>query len=490
MMQQTLQQAEHSRGDIAGHMHAMSAAKFSGQSSAEPGKGGAQYQLASNPGHAAVIGLGRSGLATAVFLHRLGLDVDVYDSSDSPRLAGELEQLAPGVHVTCGSLSVTRWRDDSMLVVSPGVSLRHPDLVPLLDRGVRPVGDVELFAQCAKGKVIAITGSNGKSTVTSLVGEILSHAGYRVSVGGNIGTPVLDLLEQGNEADRLFVLELSSFQLETTWTLNPVIATVLNIAADHMDRYRDMDEYIASKIRIYHGNGAMLINRDEEATQSCIDAHREQIFFSSATPESERDYGLVMNESETLLYRGETRLLSSGDIRLSGQHNLLNILAAWAMASYIGIPDREIAAAVATFRGLPHRMEWVKNTAGVDWINDSKGTNVGATLAAIDGLAGPVVLIAGGVAKDADFTPLRDVIRGKVKHLILIGRDAERIASGLAGTTAMAMADNMADAVNKAAIIAAAGDTVLLSPACASFDMYRNFEERGDDFRKCVGGLS
>ena len=444
-------------------------------------------QLQGNPSHAAIIGLGRSGLATAVFLNDLGLDVDVYDSSKQPALSDELSHGAPAAQLFPGSLSVQRWREDSLLVVSPGVPLTHPDLAALLEKGVRPVGDVELFAQCVHAPVIAITGSNGKSTVTVLLGEILQHAGRKVAVGGNIGVPVLELLH--DEKYEIYVLELSSFQLETTWSLNPFVATVLNIAADHMDRYTSIGDYIASKAKVFNGKGMMLLNADDAATAELLQNGRKQIFFSSQTPVSDDNYGLSIIDSRLFLCRGSRSLMAADEIKLSGQHNLLNVLAAWALAASAGVEDHVIKEAVMNFTGLPHRMEWLAKVNGVDWINDSKGTNVGATVAAINGLNCPVVLIAGGIAKDADFSPLREVVQQHVREVILIGRDAGKISTALTGAATVNLAIDMQDAVNKAAEMAQAGDVVLLSPACASFDMYRNFEHRGDEFRRCVGGL-
>jgi UDP-N-acetylmuramoylalanine--D-glutamate ligase len=444
-------------------------------------------QLQGNPVHAVVIGLGRSGLATAVFLSNIGLDVDVYDSSDKPELREQLHQQAPAVRLISGSLVIRRWSDNSLLVVSPGVPLTHPDLAQVLEKGVRPIGDIELFSQCVQAPVIAITGSNGKSTVTVLLGEILQQAGRKVAVGGNIGVPVLELLDD-NDID-IFVLELSSFQLETTWSLNPVIATVLNVAADHMDRYASMDDYVASKARVFQGNGKMLLNADDPALDRLMRNDREQIFFSSATPENDRDYGLSEFDGRLFLFRGGQPLMAADEVHLAGQHNLLNVLAAWALASNIGVEDHVIKQAVINFKGLPHRMEWLATIDGVDWINDSKGTNVGATVAAISGLTRPVILIAGGIAKDADFSPLREVIARHVKGVILIGRDAEKIANAISGLVPVSLAADMSAAVKKGAEMARTGDVVLLSPACASFDMYQNFEHRGEEFRRCVGGI-
>ena len=465
----------------------MAVADLPGSSAGGERKLNQSCQLQGSPAHAVIIGLGRSGLATAVFLSNIGLDVDVYDSSDKPDLREQLHQQAPGVRLICGSLVIKRWSDDSLLVVSPGVPLTHPDLAQILEKGVRPIGDVELFSQCVQASVIAITGSNGKSTVTVLLGEILQHAGRKVAVGGNIGVPVLELLD--DDKIEIFVLELSSFQLETTWSLNPVIATVLNVAADHMDRYASMDDYVASKAKVYQGSGKMLLNADDPATDQLMQNDREQIFFSSAAPINDSDYGLSDLDGRLFLFRGRQSLMAADEIHLTGQHNLLNVLAAWALASNVGVEDHVIQEAVTKFKGLPHRMEWLATIDGVDWINDSKGTNVGATVAALSGLTRPVILIAGGIAKDADFSPLREVVARHVKAAILIGRDAEKIAAAISKLVPVSLAVDMSDAVTKAAEVARTGDVVLLSPACASFDMYQNFEHRGDEFRRCVGGI-
>ena len=460
-----------------------------GSAAAESKKSVKGCRLHGNPGHAAVIGLGRSGLATAIFLNNKGLDVDVYDSSSSPAFSEQLQQLAPDVRIIRGSLAVDHWRDDSLLVVSPGVPLTHPDLSPLLAQGVRPVGDVELFAQCVQAPVIAITGSNGKSTVTALLGEILKHAGLKVAVGGNIGVPVLELLVNENDENEIYVLELSSFQLETTWSLNAVVATVLNIVADHMDRYNDINDYIKSKAKVFSGSGKVLLNIDDPYTPQLMQGNREHLFFGLGAPGREQDYGLSDCDGDRFLCRGKTQLMRADAVRLAGQHNLLNVLAAWALANSVGVADILIKEAVASFQGLPHRMEWLGELHGVEWINDSKGTNVGATVAAIHGLNRPVVLIAGGIAKAADFTPLLKVAESHVKAVILFGRDAKKIADVLSVAVPVSQVSDMHDAVTMAAEIAQDGDTVLLSPACASFDMYRNFEHRGDEFRRCVGGL-
>jgi len=459
-----------------------------GMMAAMTGQDGMRHRdrLAGDPTHAVVVGLGRSGLSCARFLTGLGLDVDVYDSNERPVLAGELARLAPAARLHAGSLRIDQWRDDSLLVVSPGVPLAHPQLATLLAKGVRPVGDVELFAQCAQAPIVAITGSNGKSTVTALTGEILCRAGREVRVGGNIGVPALDLLDDGADS---YVLELSSFQLETTWSLDARCATVLNLAPDHMNRYDGMDDYVAAKARIHEGSGTMVINADDPGCARLQRPGRETLWFTSGAPVSDAHYGLREHAGAVWLARGESLLMNAAGILMPGAHNRMNVLAAWALANCMGADDEAVRAAVTGFRGLPHRMEWLGRHGGIDWINDSKGTNVGATVAAIEGLDGPLVLIAGGQGKGADFTPLADAIADKVKGVVLIGEDAEVIGRALAGRTRIMQADDMQDAVHRAAGLAGRNGTVLLSPACASFDMYSGFEARGDDFRQCVEGL-
>ena len=312
-------------------------------------------------------------------------------------------------------------------------------------------------------------------------------AGRDVRVGGNIGIPVLDLLDDTADC---YVLELSSFQLETTWSLAPQCATVLNLAADHMDRYQGMADYIAAKEKIYNGTGVMLINADDGACRKLARPGRETLYFGHAEPSSGQEYGLTRAAGSSWLARGDTLLADIADLRLAGRHNQMNALAAWALARCAGVDDGDIREAVASFRGLPHRMEWLGTYAGLDWINDSKGTNIGATVAAIQGLAGPLVLIAGGQGKGADFTPLGEAFSGKVSVAILIGVDARTIGQAVAGHAAIEYADSMQAAVRRAAALAPAGATVLLSPACASFDMYSGFAARGDDFRRCVEGLA
>ncbi len=345
-----------------------------------------------------------------------------------------------------------------------------------------------MFAQTARAPVAAITGSNGKSTVTTLLGEMARHAGRDARVGGNLGTPALDLLE-ASEPD-LYVLELSSFQLETTYSLNAAAATVLNLTPDHMDRYRDLAEYAAAKQRVYRGAGVLIINRDDPIVAAMAERQRTCVGFTLHEPK-EGDFGVRSVQGEPWLARGKENLLCAGALRIKGNHNIANALAALALGAAVGLPLRAMLEALTQFKGLPHRSEWVAEQDGVAWYNDSKGTNVGATLAALSGLgatlgAGNIVLIAGGDGKNADFSILRAAVQKYARAVVLIGRDAPMLARALRNTVPMISAADMKDAVRKARAAAQSGDAVLLSPACASFDMFSGYEERGRVFSAAV----
>ncbi len=431
-------------------------------------------------GRTLVVGLGATGFSCARFLHRLGLEVAVTDSRAAPPQLEAARRELPDVPLFVDGFSLDAIDHCDQVVVSPGLSLRHPCLDRARRLG-RPIfGDIELFARCADAPVIAITGSNGKSTVTALSGEMARVAGLDVRVGGNIGTPVLELL--AGPVPDLYVLELSSFQLETTHSLEARAATVLNISPDHLDRYRDLDEYRAAKLRIFGGPGARIVNRDEPAISVGLPGSGPRLSFGAGAPPGDDDYGLIARDGALWLARGKTPLIAAADMRIRGRHNAVNALAALALGSAAGLPDAAMLAALRAFPGLPHRTEWLGERRGVAWYNDSKGTNVGATIAAIEGLDGKVVLIAGGVGKGQDFTPLRAALAGKARAVVLIGADAGRIEQVLAGAVELIHAPDLGAAVDAAAGLAEAGDSVLLSPACASFDMFANYEERGRRF--------
>lgn len=433
-----------------------------------------------------IVGLGKTGLACARFLAAHGEAVTVCDSRERPPGLDALRAELPDVPVSTGGFDPALFAAAGRIVLSPGVP---PDLAPLRAaqaRGTPVVGDIELFALSATAPVVAITGTNGKSTVTTLLGDMAAACGRRVLVGGNLGRPAIELLDQ--PAPELYVLELSSYQLEVTASLDAVAATVLNIAPDHLDRYADYDAYIAAKARVFRGSGAMLLNRDDPRVMAMAVAGRATGSFGLDAP-ADGEWGLRDHAGEVWLAHGGRRLLPESRLRIPGRHNLANALAALALAELVGLELDPCLHALQGFTGLRHRAEWVGERDGVRWCNDSKATNVGAAIAAIRGLPGPLVLIAGGDTKGADFTPLGVAAEGLVRGAILVGDEVTALAAALDGHVPLQRAADMRDAVRRAAALAKPGDTVLLSPACASFDRYRDFEARGDDFRAEVEAL-
>ncbi|OIQ86659.1 UDP-N-acetylmuramoylalanine--D-glutamate ligase [mine drainage metagenome] len=377
-----------------------------------------------------------------------------------------------------------------IIVCSPGVALAEPAIAAAMARGIPVVGDVELFAQYKPehARVIAITGANGKSTVTTLVGDMCRAAGLETVVAGNIGLPVLDAL--GLPEPDVYVLELSSFQLETTTSLQPDAATVLNVTEDHMDRYAGMAEYAGAKARVFHGHGVQVLNREDGWSRSMALPGRKEVSFGLDLPPSHNDFGLLHRTGKTWLAQGETELLDLGEMKVAGLHNAANALAALALCRAIGLDYAPLLNALRTFQGLPHRVQRVAEKAGVAFYDDSKGTNVGATCAALAGMPCKVVLIAGGDAKGQDFSPLREPVARNARAVVLIGRDADRIRAALAGAgVAIIDAHSMEQAVLQAYQAAQPGDAVLLSPACASFDMFRNYVHRAEIFGAAVRAL-
>ena len=434
---------------------------------------------------ALVLGLGRTGLSSARYLDRKGLEVRVADTRDAPPGLAALREQVPGAEIRTGAFESTLLDGVAQVVISPGLSLREPVATEALSRGLPVVGDIELFAREAQAPVAAITGTNGKSTVTALLAEIANAAHCPAIAGGNLGEPALDLLEQ--PVPRLYVLELSSFQLETTHSLETVTATVLNVTPDHMDRYGSVAEYAAAKARIFDGCAVAVINADDPLVRDMPRAGQRVISFSLEDPGA--DYSLVRAPEPALCCRGEA-LLPVSAMRLQGTHNVANALATLAMCEALGLPRGPVLEALAAFGGLAHRTQWVADVDGVRYVNDSKGTNVGATLAAVSGLAGPLVLIAGGDGKGQDFRPLRAAFSGKVRHVVLIGRDADALAKALDGVCSTEIARDMRAAVLATRTAARQGDTVLLSPACASLDMFRDYAHRGDEFAAVVRSLA
>lgn len=435
-----------------------------------------------------VVGLGLTGLSVVRYLKSQGKEIVVVDSRNNPPGLDELKKDFPDVSVYTGKFDEALFLGATELVVSPGVPMSEPAIQHAIGLGINTIGDVEIFAQQVTAPVIAITGSNGKSTVTTLVGEMAKKAGLNVAVGGNIGVPVLQLLNQ--QAD-LYVLELSSFQLETLASLKPVAATVLNVSPDHMDRYDDIDHYAKVKQDIYKHCKVGVINKDDQYVKDMI---VDQQFISGFTlnEPGPGDFGLKEFDGQMYLCKGDQKLMGEHEVKLGGRHNIANALAALALGEAANIPMNDMLQTLREFVGLPHRTQWVAEKQGVTWYNDSKGTNVGATLAAIEGLQpkNKLILIAGGLAKDADFKPLQKALKEKTRLVVLIGRDAPQIEHALEGVVPVFYAKDMNDAVHIAADLAHVGDTVLLSPACASFDMFKGFEHRGEVFMKEVEALS
>ncbi|MBY0578009.1 MAG: UDP-N-acetylmuramoyl-L-alanine--D-glutamate ligase [Burkholderiales bacterium] len=428
-----------------------------------------------------VLGLGDTGISAVRWLKSVGAQVVAADSRLSPPRAGELQ----GIEFDAGPFRQEILEGVDMIVISPGLSLQEPVVSRAIEMGIPVLGDVELFAREIAKKnprpgVLAITGSNGKSTVTSMVGAMCSKAGLDTVVAGNIGLPVLDTLG-GNPT--ICVLELSSFQLETLGSLNAKVATVLNVSEDHLDRYDSMREYSRVKSGIFSGDGIQVLNRDDPASMAMRLPGRMALTFGLSAPAGENEYGLVQAGEETWLARGGRRLMRVSELHVAGLHNALNALAALALCSALDIPEEKLLAALREFRGLPHRVEKIGEINGVVFYDDSKGTNVGATVAALTGLSEKAVVILGGDGKGQDFTPLRTPIAEHARAVVLIGRDAPAIEKAVAGISVpMLHAGSMEEAVIDAFNAAEKGDAVLLSPACASFDMFRNYAHRAEAF--------
>jgi len=437
-----------------------------------------------------VVGLGKSGLSAVRPLLALGADVAVIDSRAEPPGLAAVRRDFPGLPCYLGGFEPQVLARAARIVVSPGVSLLTPAIAAAQARGTPIWGDIELFARLAAAPVAAITGSNGKSTVTTLLGLMTRQAGIRAAVGGNLGIPALDLLPIASHVyPELYVLELSSFQLETTHRLNAGVATVLNISPDHLDHHADFAAYIQAKRRIFRGDGSMVINTDDPVVTAMIEPGRRVLSFTLGEPQSGQ-FGLRRPDGEVWLAYGEEPWLAASALKLQGDHNLANALAALAMGYALGLPRAAMLTALREFTGLPHRTQLVAESAGIRWFDDSKGTNVGATVAAVAGLPGPLIVIAGGDGKGQNFSPLRAALADKVRALILLGRDAPLIAAAVNGAVPLHNARDMEHAVTTAAHLAQAGDSVLLSPACASFDMFSGYEERGAVFAAAVRRLA
>lgn len=434
-----------------------------------------------------VLGLGDTGLSAVRWLHQQEAYVHVADTRATPPGVDTVRSEFPSVIIDTGAFKAASFDAAEIIVISPGVSVAEPLVQEAMARGKPVLGDVELFAQFKSphAKVLAITGSNGKSTVTSLVGEMCQSAGLKTVVAGNIGLPVLDTLSMS--VPDVYVLELSSFQLETTVSLNADAAVMLNLSEDHLDRHDGMEAYAAAKAKIFAGQGHQVLNREDAYSLRMRREYRKVVTFGLNEPTEPLDYGIEEAQGELWLKHGRRRLMMMSQCHLTGRHNAANVLAAFALCHAIGLSNQDLILAVRAFKGLPHRVEFVSDINGVRFYDDSKGTNVGATCAAIAGMQQPVVLIAGGDGKGQDFAPLAAPIQQNARAVILIGRDAPLIEQAIVNTNVpIYQAQDMSEAVAISLRVAQAGDAVLLSPACASFDMFKNYVHRAEVFVEAV----
>ena len=443
-------------------------------------------RVTDNTPYAVIAGLGATGLSCARYLHERGWRIAVTDTRPSPPQLAALAALDSRIPVRLGGLDPELLEGAVFVVASPGLPLRGPFFDEAERRGLAVVGDIELFARAAAAPVVGVTGTNGKSTVTTLVAGMALRAGLKVRAGGNLGPPALDLLAEGTE---LYVLELSSYQLETTSSLCCRAATVLNVSADHLDRYPSLASYAAAKARIFARCDTAVINLDDPLVVAMPRTASSTLSFSLRASVG-ATYALALHQGEWWLTRAGAPLLRAAELRIRGAHNAANALAALALGEALALPLAAMLEELRSFAGLPHRSQWIADRHGVAYIDDSKGTNVGATLAAVAGMAGPVVLIAGGDGKNQNFSPLAAGFRGKVRHVVLIGRDAPLIARALEGVCPIEQCATLPQAVQAAARAARPGDTVLLSPACASFDMFRDYAHRGEVFAEAVQELA
>ena len=441
-----------------------------------------------------VVGLGKSGISAALFLRRQGARVTVSDSRSAVALAKEIPALLEaGIMVESGGHGLLTFRRQDLIVVSPGVPMDTPEVKQVIGFGLPVIGELELASRYLQGQIVAITGSNGKTTTTTLVGKILSDAGLPVLVGGNIGLPVIDLVEK-SKADTTSVLEVSSFQLETIEEFHPKIAVVLNITPDHLDRHGSFEAYAAAKSRITENQNAddfLVLNGEDKATQMVALKTKAQIFwFSGRRPIKQGAF--VHGESIVFLARegGKAEpVMPVAEISLKGAHNVENVLAAVCVARLVGVPAEKIRASVAEFKAVEHRLELVKNVRGIEFYNDSKATNVDAAMKAVASFHGGIHLILGGKDKNSDYGLMAELLKERVKTVYTIGSAAEKIERQLAGVVKMVSAETMQVAVAKAAAAAVPGDVVLLAPACSSFDQFENYEHRGRVFRQIVHEL-
>ncbi|MBF8268343.1 MAG: UDP-N-acetylmuramoylalanine/D-glutamate ligase [Gammaproteobacteria bacterium] len=435
-----------------------------------------------------ILGLGKTGISCARFFSGRNMALALMDSRMQPPGLEMAKNSFPEIPVYLGQFDQNVLLSARELIVSPGIPISDPAISLATSAGVAVAGDIEIFCRHATSPIVAVTGSNGKSTVASLIHKMIEASGRSAKLGGNIGTPALDLL-QGPEPE-FYVLELSSFQLETTSSLDAAAAVVLNISEDHMDRYANLQEYAIAKFRIYDGSGTLVINLDDKMVGTYFRKNRKSICFTAMEPDK-NTYGVRKLAGQEVIAWGDDVICPVKDIPIQGRHNIANTLAALSLGTAIGLPMPGMLAGLRDFVGLPHRCQWLQRINGVDWYNDSKGTNVGASCAAIEGLAGDnnLILIAGGDGKGADFAPLASAVVGRVRAAILIGRDAQRLAAVLGKVTAVYFALDMDAAVRLAHEQSRPQDIVLLSPACASLDMFSDYQHRGAVFAQAVARI-
>ncbi|CAM4416412.1 MAG: UDP-N-acetylmuramoylalanine--D-glutamate ligase [Legionellaceae bacterium] len=435
-----------------------------------------------------IIGLGKTGLSCLHYFQQRQIPVQVMDTRLEPPGLPELKTLFPTIPVHLGELNLSILSQAEEIIISPGISLKEPAIAACKKQGIPILGDIELFAREAKAPIVGITGSNAKSTVTTLVGLMAKQSGIKALVGGNIGIPALDLLNE--PVPDIYILELSSFQLEVVNSLSCKIATILNISEDHMDRYPSLTDYSHAKQRIYDLAEFCLWNRNDALTFPQNNSN--SISFGLDEPLNQ-EFGLRFLEGEYWLTKGKQPLLSTNKLRIQGKHNWANAFAAFAIGEQIGCSWEAMREILINFPGLPHRCQWVAEKNGIHWYNDSKGTNVGSTIAALSGfgtaISGKIILIAGGDGKGADFSDLREPIKNYVREVILIGRDAQRIGILIHEFMPVHYTSDLKEAVHQAKQGAKKGDIVLLSPACASIDMFNNYEHRGNVFMQAVQDL-
>ena len=444
-----------------------------------------------------VLGLGETGLSMLRYLKAQGAHVIAADSRSNPPGLAEAKKYLIDPLIFCGAFDDDLFIGVDLIAISPGVPLRDPVVARAVACGIPVAGDIELFAQHrnqesgTRNQIIAITGSNGKTTVTAMVEHMCKAAGKDAIAAGNISPAALDaLMQRGDKQPEIWVLELSSFQLEATATLKADVAAMLNISEDHLDRYADMNEYSAAKARIFDGAAVQVLNRDDARSMAMARDGCAQITFGLSAPGSAKDFGIVQEKGEDWLAQGTHPLLKTAELQVAGSHNAANALAALALCSAIDLPMPAMLAALRSFKGLSHRVERVAEISGVIYYDDSKGTNVGATVAALEGLGRKAVLIAGGEGKGQDFSPLGPAVGKHARAVMLIGRDAGLIAEALHDCgVPVVRARDMSDAVQQASQLAQSGDAVLLSPACASFDMFRNYAHRAEVFVEAVREL-